>query len=86
MKLAQALPKDCNSSMTVYHVLHAGGATYGSSQKVLAHRRDTAANFGNGGEVDNLLREAKSRKEGRRTSDTAAARMDTELVILYGYY
>jgi AAA lid domain len=48
--------------------------------KVLAHRRDTAANFGNGGEVDNLLREAQSRKEGRRTSDTAAARMDTELV------
>jgi AAA lid domain len=50
--------------------------------KVLAHRRDTAANFGNGGEVDNLLREAKSRKEGRRTTDTAAARMDTELVRL----
>jgi AAA lid domain len=47
---------------------------------VLAHRRDTAANFGNGGEVDNLLREAKGRKEQRRTDNSAAARMDNELV------
>ncbi|KAG5192046.1 P-loop containing nucleoside triphosphate hydrolase protein [Tribonema minus] len=47
---------------------------------VLARRRDVATHFGNGGEVDNLLREAKVRKEGRRRDDSAAARMDTELV------
>jgi AAA lid domain len=52
---------------------------------VLAHRRDTAANFGNAGEVDNLLREAKGRKEQTRTDNSAAARMDNELVSQFYY-
>ncbi|KAG5175822.1 P-loop containing nucleoside triphosphate hydrolase protein, partial [Tribonema minus] len=47
---------------------------------VLARRRDVATHFGNGGEVDNLLREAKVRKEGRRDGSDDAARLDTKLI------
>eukprot|EP00899_Mesostigma_viride_P014092 jgi/Mesvir1/22684/Mv14107-RA.1 len=46
----------------------------------LARRRDTSAHFGNGGEVDNLLREAKLRKQRRRSSNSTQARLDNELI------
>ncbi|CAM9784239.1 unnamed protein product, partial [Choristocarpus tenellus] len=41
---------------------------------VLSRRRNTSAHFGNGGEVANLLSEAKQRKELRRKDDSAASR------------
>jgi AAA lid domain len=56
---------------------------------VLAARRDTARNFGNAGEVDNLLNTAKTRQAERKAAvikqtagaaDTHTARMDNELV------
>jgi len=56
---------------------------------VLSSRRDTAANFGNAGEVKNLLDQAIIRKEGRRSAAIRDARdsqhatklrLDNELV------
>jgi AAA lid domain len=56
---------------------------------VLAARRDTARNFGNAGEVNNLLNTAKTRQAERKAAvikqaasaaDAHAARMDNELV------
>jgi AAA lid domain len=56
---------------------------------VLAARRDTARNFGNAGEVDNLLNTAKTRQAERKAAvieqaasaaDAHTARVDNELV------
>jgi AAA lid domain len=64
-----------------------------AARAVLASRRDTARNFGNAGEVDNLLNTAKLRKveriavmklaagQGGKAADVHAAGIDdTELV------
>lgn len=50
---------------------------------VLREKRLTASHFGNGGEVANLLSEAKLRKEKRRRDDSVASRR-AELVFWEG--
>lgn len=46
---------------------------------VLRQKRATASHFGNGGEVANLLSEAKLRKEKRRKDGSAASRQEREI-------
>ena len=45
-----------------------------AAASVLARKRATASHFGNGGEVANLLSEAKLRKENRRGDGSVASR------------
>ena len=45
-----------------------------AAASVLAKKRATASHFGNGGEVANLLSEAKLRKENRRGDGSVASR------------
>lgn len=54
--------------------LTAGVDSLMAAAGVLRKKRATASHFGNGGEVANLLSEAKLRKEGRRTDGSRASR------------
>lgn len=45
-----------------------------AAASVLAKKRATASHFGNGGEVANLLSEAKLRKENRRVDGSVESR------------
>lgn len=54
--------------------LTAGVDALMAAATVLRKKRATASHFGNGGEVANLLSEAKLRKENRRGDDTVESR------------
>lgn len=53
-----------------------------AASKVLAKKRATASHFGNGGEVANLLSEAKLRKEGRGDGSMTSRRAHGFLALL----
>lgn len=56
--------------------LTAGVDALMAAASVLARKRATASHFGNGGEVANLLSEAKLRKERRRGEGSVESRRD----------
>ncbi|CAN0163486.1 unnamed protein product, partial [Ectocarpus sp. 4 AP-2014] len=60
--------------------LTAGVDALMAAADVLRKKRKTASHFGNGGEVANLLSEAKLRKENRRKDGSLEARLDPELL------
>ncbi|CAN0309256.1 unnamed protein product, partial [Discosporangium mesarthrocarpum] len=60
--------------------LKAGVRALLAAAGVLRRRRNTSAHFGNGGEVANLLSEAKQRKELRRSDGSFRVLIDPELL------
>lgn len=57
--------------------LTAGVDALMAAADVLRNKRKTASHFGNGGEVANLLSEAKLRKENRRKDGSLEARCES---------
>lgn len=61
--------------------LTAGVSTLMAAADVLRKKRATASHFGNGGEVANLLSEAKLRKENRRGNGSVESRRVVEYTL-----
>lgn len=61
--------------------LTAGVDALMAAADVLRKKRKTASHFGNGGEVANLLSEAKLRKENRRKDGSLEARCEAVLTV-----
>lgn len=70
-----------NESIRQEH-LTAGVDALLAASNVLAKRRATASHFGNGGEVANLLSEAKLRKERRGDGSNTSRRAHGFLAVL----